>query len=60
MNKIAMKKTAQDIQDEIFSRMSADRKLELGAQLWHLAMLLSDKKMKYENKRSSSTFNSSR
>lgn len=60
MNKNAAKKTAQDIQDEIFRNMPAEKKLELGAQLWRMAMLLSGNKIKYENKRSASTFNRAR
>ena len=35
------KKTAQEIQDEIFRKMSADRKLEVSSQLWQLANELS-------------------
>ncbi|MFW6130432.1 MAG: hypothetical protein ACOC56_04535 [Atribacterota bacterium] len=30
-------KIAQDIQDGIFKKMSADRKIELGSQFWQLA-----------------------
>jgi len=39
MNKFVKKykgKTGQEIQDEIFARMSADRKLELASGLWKL------------------------
>jgi len=32
-----IKKTAQEIQDRIFKNMSADRKIEIGSQLWKLA-----------------------
>jgi len=31
-----IKKTAQEIQDRIFKNMSADRKIEIGSQLWKL------------------------
>lgn len=48
MSKAASKKNAQDIQDEIFRNMSTEKKLELGAQLWRLAMAISGKKMKAE------------
>ena len=41
-------KNPQDIQDEIFRKMSADRKIELGAQLWLLAKELIDEKLYYE------------
>lgn len=32
-----IKKSAQEIQDDIFRKMSANRRLEVGAQLWRLA-----------------------
>ncbi len=41
------KKTAQEIQDEIFKKMPADRKLELGSQLWLLAKELAKEKVCY-------------
>jgi hypothetical protein len=53
MNKVA-KKSAQEIQDEIFRNMSAEKKLELGAGLWRLAMQFAGDKMKDEIKRSKS------
>ena len=34
LNKKYKGKTAQEIQDEIFRKMSADRKLELASDLW--------------------------
>lgn len=40
-------KSAQDIQDEIFRKMSADQKLELAAQLWLLAKELDSNKINY-------------
>lgn len=35
-----IKKTAQEIQDNIFLKMSADRRVEVGSQLWKLAKAL--------------------
>lgn len=43
--------TAQDIQDEMFRKMSADRKVELGAQLWKLAKELVGDKINYARSR---------
>lgn len=40
-------KSAQDIQDEIFKNMSADKKLELAAKLWLLAKELDSDKINY-------------
>ena len=40
-------KTAQDIQDVIFRRMSADKKLEVAAKLWVLAKTLNPKKIDF-------------
>jgi len=51
-----IKKTAQERQDEIFRRMSADRKIELGAQLWQLAKILAGNKIYYEAKRPKASF----
>ncbi len=44
-------KTAQDRQDEIFRKMSADRKLELSSQLWQLAKELACDKIHYGTNR---------
>ena len=38
-------KTAQDIQDAIFRKMSADQKVALGAQVWLLGKELDRKKI---------------
>lgn len=39
---------AQDIQDKIFQRMSADQKVKVGSDLWKLAKeLVGDKIYKY-------------
>lgn len=46
MNKI-MKKSAQDIQDEIFRKMSADKKLKVAAGLWRLARELDNNKIDF-------------
>lgn len=45
---IKAKKSAQDIQDAIFQRMSADQKIELGSALWELAREIAPEKMTYE------------
>ena len=42
---------AQDIQDEIFRKMPADRKIELGSRLWLLAKELTKEKSFYGNNR---------
>lgn len=49
-------KKAQDIQDEIFRKMSADKKIKLGAQLWQLAKGLAGDKINYAGKRSKTSF----
>ncbi|MFH1284027.1 MAG: hypothetical protein ABIH78_00335 [Candidatus Peregrinibacteria bacterium] len=38
-------KTAQDIQDDIFRKMSADEKLKVWAMLWRLAKDIVDNKI---------------
>jgi hypothetical protein len=43
---------ARDKQDEIFRKMSADRKIEVGSQLWRLAKDLVGDKMHYGRNRS--------
>ena len=40
-------KSAQDIQDGIFQKMSADRKLEIAAKLWLLAKALDPDKIDF-------------
>ena len=42
-NKI--KKSAQDIQDDIFRKMTPDKKIDLGSRLWLLARELSKEKI---------------
>ena len=44
--------TAQEIQDEIFRKMSADQKVLLGSQLWKLGRDLAKDKVLYDSKRS--------
>jgi hypothetical protein len=53
--KISVKR-AQDKQDEIFRKMSADRKIEVGSQLWRLAKDLVGDKMHYGRNRSKTSF----
>lgn len=45
------RRPAQEIQDNIFRRMSADRKVELGAELWKLAKDLVGDKINYGKNR---------
>ncbi|MBI4975589.1 hypothetical protein HZC20_02830 [Candidatus Peregrinibacteria bacterium] len=47
-----MIKTAQDIQDDIFRKMSADKKLEVWVGLWRLAKELAGDKITYGTNRS--------
>jgi len=56
---VKIKKTAQERQDEIFRKMSTERKLEIGAQLWQLAKTLAGDKINYGTKRSQTSFNRS-
>jgi len=46
------KPSAQDIQDAIFKKMSADKKVQLGSKLWHLAKSLAGDKINYGRNRS--------
>ena len=50
------KKTAQELQDEIFQKMSADRKIDIGSQLWKLAKILVGNKINYGSERSKTSF----
>ncbi len=50
------KKTGQEIQDEIFRKMSADRKVRLGSKLWQLAKKLVGDKINYASSRSERAF----
>ena len=54
------KKTAQEIQDEIFRKMPADKKMELGSQLWRLAKELVGEKINYGTNRSQTSFSRNR
>ena len=47
VKKRTINRTAQDIQDDIFRKMSADRKVEIGGQLWLLAKELDSDKINY-------------
>jgi len=42
-----MKKTAQEIQDSIFRKMSVDRKIKLGSGFWRLAKTLDGDKIDF-------------
>lgn len=46
------KKSAQEAQDDIFRKMSPDRKIELGSELWRLAKDLVGDKINYGADRS--------
>lgn len=52
--------TAQEIQDEIFRKMPADRKVLLGSQFWRLAKELAGDKLNYGTDRPQTTFSRSR
>ena len=47
----------QERQDAIFKKMSADRKIELGSQLWRLAKDLVGDKISYGTNRSKASSN---
>ena len=47
-----IKKSAQEIQDDIFRKMSASRKLEVASLLWRLGKNLSGDKIDYAKHRS--------
>ena len=49
-------KSAQDIQDAIFQKMSADQKVALGAKLWLLGKELDAKKIDYARNNRSTPF----
>jgi len=53
--KLVEGKSAQDIRDEIFRKMSADKKLEVAAGLWRLAKELDRDKIDFRNKWKTST-----
>ncbi|QQG42702.1 MAG: hypothetical protein HYW15_00545 [Candidatus Giovannonibacteria bacterium] len=52
---IAEKKSAQDRQDDIFRKMSADKKVELGSAFWRLAKDLVGNKISHGTNRSETT-----
>lgn len=45
-----IRKPFQEIQDDIFRKMSADRKMEISSQLWRLAKDLAGGKINYIKK----------
>ena len=49
------KKSAQEIQDDIFRNMSADEKMRLAAGLWKLGRAISPDKANYGRDRSASS-----
>lgn len=56
--KYVTKQSAQDMQDDIFRRMSADKKLEIAGKLWLLAKAIDPQKIdfrKYGRNRSASS-----
>lgn len=55
-----IKKSAQEIQDEIFRKMSADKKLEIFSQLWQLAKELAANKIRYGTNRPRTSINKNR
>lgn len=55
----AKKKSPQEIQDEIFRKMSADKKIQLASQLWSLAKELSKDKINYGINRPKTAFGKS-
>ncbi len=52
--------SAQDMQDEIFRRMSADEKIRIASELWWLGQELSRGKNSYGANRSAKTISKSR
>lgn len=59
--KIEGKLSAQDIQDKIFRKMSANKKLKLGSDLWILAKELEPAKVGYSyEKRPKTSFSKDR
>lgn len=42
-----MKKTAQQVQDSIFRKMSVNRKIKLGSNMWRLAKALNGDKIDF-------------
>lgn len=52
--------SAQNIQDEIFRKMSADEKIKLGSWFWRLAKDLVGDKIRYDRGRPAAAFGKSR
>lgn len=52
LNMSRLAKTAQDIQDDIFRKMSADKRLEVWSMLWQLAKDIAGNKITYGANRS--------
>ncbi len=52
LNNQVFSKKAEDVQDDIFRRMSADQRVLFGSQLWQLAKdIVGDKIRYYGNRR---------
>lgn len=51
MKQVKIIKSIQDKQDDIFRKMSADRKIEIASQLWSLAKELDGNKINYGTNR---------
>lgn len=45
------KKSAQDIQDDIFKKMTTEQKILTGAALWQMAKNIASDKINYASKR---------
>ena len=53
-------KSPQDIQDDIFKKMSPDKRIEYGSQLWKLAKSLVGDKINYGRNRPAPSFGGNR
>ena len=54
-NRKTDKKSAQDIQDEIFRNMSTDKKIDVGSKLWELARSIIARKIYHGTNRPKAT-----
>lgn len=58
-NRKTVKKSAQDVQDEFFKNMSADKKINVGSKLWELARSIAGDKIYHGTNRSKTTISQS-